>query len=74
MIKTFIEKIFVIYKNFISPVLILMFGKGCIYTPTCSEYSKHAFQKYGVLKGAALSLKRVIKCNPFSKPAYDPVS
>ena len=43
----------------------------CKYYPTCSEYSKQAIEKYGVIKGCLLSIKRILKCNPFSKGGYD---
>lgn len=57
------------YQKYISPIL----GKNCKYYPTCSEYTKQAIGKYGVLKGIFYGLKRIIKCNPFSKGGYDPV-
>ncbi len=43
----------------------------CRYYPTCSEYSKQALKKHGLGKGFLLSLKRVIKCNPFAQPSVD---
>ncbi len=45
----------------------------CRYSPTCSEYAKHAIQKYGILKGALLGLKRILSCHPFSQGGWDPV-
>ncbi len=58
------------YKKFISPLK----KKGsCKYYPTCSSYAMEALQKYGPLKGSYLSIKRILKCNPFSKGGYDPV-
>lgn len=45
----------------------------CKYYPTCSEYSKQSIEKYGVVKGILLSIKRILKCNPFSKGGYDPL-
>jgi uncharacterized protein len=45
----------------------------CRYSPTCSEYSKQAIQKYGILKGATLSIKRILSCHPFSQGGWDPV-
>lgn len=46
----------------------------CKFTPTCSEYGYGAVQKYGVFKGSVLLVKRVIRCNPWSKAGvYDPV-
>lgn len=60
------------YKKFISPILKKM-GIECKYYPTCSEYTKLAIEKYGCIKGIFLGLKRIIKCNPFSKGGYDPL-
>ncbi len=45
----------------------------CKYTPTCSQYAVEAIEKYGVCKGGALALWRILRCNPFSKGGYDPV-
>ena len=45
----------------------------CKYYPTCSEYSKQAIEKDGVIKGCLISIKRILKCNPFSKGGYDPL-
>ena len=47
--------------------------KKCKYYPTCSEYTKQAILKYGSIKGTLLGIKRIIKCNPFSKGGYDPL-
>lgn len=46
----------------------------CKFIPTCSEYTYEAIDKYGVLKGSFLGLKRIIKCNPWNECCkYDPV-
>lgn len=46
----------------------------CKFLPTCSEYSYEAIDKYGVLKGGAMAVKRIVKCNPWTEPGkYDPV-
>jgi len=39
----------------------------CKFTPSCSRYAIQAFQKYGTLKGAALTASRLVRCSPFSK-------
>jgi len=47
---------------------------SCRYTPSCSEYSKQAIEKYGVLKGIWKGLIRVMRCNPYSRDSgYDPL-
>lgn len=45
----------------------------CKYYPTCSEYTKQAIEKYGVIKGLALGIYRILRCNPWSYGGYDPV-
>lgn len=46
---------------------------NCKFYPTCSEYTKQAIEKYGVIKGICLGICRIIRCNPFSKGGYDPL-
>lgn len=46
---------------------------NCKFYPTCSEYTKQAIEKYGAVKGVLLGIKRILKCNPFSKGGYDPL-
>ena len=48
-------------------------GYHCKYYPTCSEYTLQAIEKYGILKGSFLGIKRIFRCNPFSKGGYDPL-
>lgn len=43
----------------------------CKYYPTCSNYAKEAIETYGSFKGAFLTIKRILKCNPFSKGGID---
>ena len=45
----------------------------CKYYPTCSQYGLEAIEKYGAIKGGALAVWRILRCNPFSKGGYDPV-
>lgn len=45
----------------------------CRFYPSCSEYSIMAFKKHGFFKGVKLSLKRILRCNPFSKGGFDPL-
>lgn len=43
----------------------------CRHYPTCSEYSKKAIDKHGLVKGGWFSIKRVLKCNPLTEPKVD---
>ena len=67
------EKFFVIiikfYQNWISPLK----PPTCRFVPTCSNYAITAIEKYGIIKGSFLTLKRLLKCHPFHKGGYDPV-
>ncbi|NIP44140.1 MAG: membrane protein insertion efficiency factor YidD [candidate division Zixibacteria bacterium] len=58
-----------IYQVAISP----LFPTQCRFHPSCSNYAIDALNKYG-LKGIFMSVKRILKCHPFSrKSGYDPV-
>lgn len=58
------------YQKKISP---LKRSSCCIYTPSCSEYTRQAVEKYGVVKGCLLGGWRILRCNPFSKGGFDPL-
>lgn len=62
-----------LYKKVLSPILTMFLGHACRFTPSCSEYSIQALDAYGFWKGTLMSLKRISKCNPLSKPGYDPL-
>ena len=57
------------YKRFISPLLPPM----CRFEPTCSVYTMQAVEKYGVLRGVWLGMKRLGRCHPFNPGGWDPV-
>lgn len=51
----------------------LKLAPTCRFTPTCSEYAYEAIQRFGALRGGALALWRIMRCNPFGGSGYDPV-
>ena len=57
------------YRSAISPYT----APRCKYTPTCSQYGLEAIERFGALRGSALTIWRILRCNPFSKGGYDPV-
>ena len=59
-----------LYRRFISP---LKGRSSCRFTPTCSEYALEAYREWGFIRGTALAVWRVLRCNPFGKGGYDPV-
>lgn len=48
---------------------------SCKFIPTCSNYMLEALERFGLIKGLYLGIKRLLKCNPFTKKeyVYDPV-
>ena len=69
-LKTFFISLIKFYKIFLSPFL----GSNCRYIPTCSDYAIQAIEQKGIIKGIYISFKRVLRCHPFGKSGYDPVS
>ncbi len=68
--KWLLIKLVQFYRYFISPML----PSRCRFMPTCSEYAIEALQKYGAWKGGWLTLKRILRCHPFSScHGYDPL-
>lgn len=59
------------YKAFLSTD---RFGlRVCRFEPSCSSYAREAIEHFGVVKGGAMGLSRVLRCNQFFKGGYDPV-
>ncbi len=57
------------YRIALSPIL----PPSCRFTPTCSEYSITAIQRFGFIKGSYLSIRRIVRCHPGGDFGYDPV-
>jgi len=57
------------YQMLLSPLL----PPSCRYSPTCSEYTRQAIERYGVARGALLGARRILRCTPFHAGGYDPV-
>jgi putative membrane protein insertion efficiency factor len=72
-VKRLILRALRIYKKFTSPMLERVFGKACRFTPTCSEYTIEALEKFGTKKGLVLGIKRFAKCHPWGGSGWDPV-
>lgn len=68
-LKQFSVKSINFYQKYIS-----IFKKpNCVFYPTCSEYTKQAVKKYGLLKGSYLGFLRILRCHPWQKNHIDPV-
>jgi len=69
MLKRFFILLVKIYSTAISPFL----GNNCRYYPTCSAYTMEAIERFGVLRGSWLGMKRISRCHPFHEGGIDPV-
>ena len=53
------------YKKYLSR------GEHCRFVPSCSVYTIEAVEKCGVIKGLWRGIKRVVRCNRWSKGGVD---
>ena len=58
-----------VYQWTISPLL----GPRCKYYPSCSNYGLEAVRRHGAVRGFALGVWRVLRCNPWSHGGIDDV-
>jgi len=58
-----------VYQILLSP----LFGKNCMYYPSCSNYALEAIEHHGCLRGGLYTLRRVLRCNPLASGGFDPV-
>lgn len=69
-LKRLLLAVIAAYRRWLSPL------KGvptCRFLPTCSEYSAEAISRHGTMRGSALSMRRIARCQPFGSSGYDPV-
>jgi hypothetical protein len=67
--QTIIVKLIRTYQFLYSPLS----PPSCRYLPTCSHYACDAFARHGVFFGFWLTIKRILRCNPWNSGGYDPI-
>lgn len=66
--KYLLLKLIKIYQKIPGP-----WHNSCRHIPTCSNYGIDAINEYGAIKGSYLTIKRILRCNPWGTYGYDPV-
>lgn len=67
------RKIVVLFIRFYQLAISPMFPSSCRFQPTCSHYAITAVERFGVLKGGFLAVKRIGRCHPWNEGGWDPV-
>ncbi|HKM99083.1 MAG TPA: membrane protein insertion efficiency factor YidD [Candidatus Binataceae bacterium] len=62
-----------VYRLTISPLILALFGPACRFEPSCSQFASEAIGRHGILRGSAMTLRRLSRCHPFGGHGYDPV-
>jgi len=71
----YLKKALIAVITFYQQYLRCLFVPCCRFYPTCSEYTKSALEKYGLLKGLSLGIRRLLRCHPYSgQSGFDPLN
>lgn len=70
--RTLVVRCLSFYRRFFSAALAQLFGSGCRFEPTCSEYAQRAVLRHGLLRGGKMTFFRLCRCHPFHPGGYDP--
>ena len=58
-----------LYQYLLSPFL----GPRCCFYPSCSDYALDSFHEHDLLRASWLTVRRLMRCHPWSSGGYDPV-
>ncbi|MET0584575.1 MAG: membrane protein insertion efficiency factor YidD [Candidatus Binatia bacterium] len=69
MARTVLAWLIFSYRKALSPFL----PPACRFYPSCSAYTEQAIRRYGIRKGVASGIGRILRCHPWHPGGYDPV-
>ena len=71
-LQEYVRKLFIGMVRFYQRALSPLLGSNCRFSPTCSQYTIEAIEKYGAVRGIWKGVTRIVRCHPFSHGGYDP--
>ena len=74
ILRNLFLRLFAAYRRYISPDQVGRLSRThCRYWPSCSLYATQAFERYSFVYAVHLTVKRVLRCNPWHTGGYDPL-
>ena len=67
------KQVFLVLIRFYQKWISRFLPSSCRFYPSCSEYTFQAIEKYGVLRGGWMGVRRIGRCHPFHPGGFDPV-
>ena len=71
-LREYIRKLLIAMVRFYQRAVSPLLGSNCRFSPSCSQYTIEAIEKYGAIRGIWKGVKRIARCHPFSSGGYDP--
>ncbi len=72
LLRKYVQRLLIALVRFYQRAISPLLGSNCRFSPTCSQYTIEAVEKYGAIRGLWKGVKRIARCHPFSKGGFDP--